>query len=172
MRFPCAKVLGTASASIFLIAQAWHAAGQSEPVAQPIPYSHKIHLALGLKCQQCHPNPDPGAAMTIPAVAKCMECHTTIARDNPAIERLAEFSRNEQPIPWVRVYSVPSWVSWNHRRHLKAGMTCVQCHGDVAQMEVTVEATNVTKMAGCLDCHRAKHASLRCNSCHDLGPGN
>jgi hypothetical protein len=124
-------------------------------VAQPIPYSHKTHAAVGLKCQQCHPNPDPGVAMTIPGVAKCMECHT-------------EFSKIEQPIPWVRVYTVPNWVSWNHRNHLKAGATCEQCHGDVPQMDVMVKATNVTQMAGCLDCHREKHASVRCDSCHDL----
>ena len=138
------------AAGIFRIAQA-----QSEPpaVSQPIPYSHKTHLAVGLKCQQCHPNPDPGAAMTIPAAAKCRECHSTIA---------------DEPIPWVRVYTVPKWVLWNHRTHLKAGATCEQCHGDVAQMDVIVKATNVTKMAGCLDCHRAKHATSSCNSCHDL----
>ena len=142
------------------------------PVAQPIAYSHKTHLALGLKCQQCHPNPDPGAAMTIPAVAKCMDCHATIAKDKPAIQKLAEFFKSGQPIPWVRVYTIPKWVTWNHRSHLKAGTTCEQCHGDVAQMDVMVKATNVTKMAGCLDCHRTKRATVNCDSCHDLGPGN
>ena len=32
--------------------------------AQPLPYSHKKHLALGLRCQQCHTNPSrfPGYA--------------------------------------------------------------------------------------------------------------
>ena len=132
---------------------------QPATVSQPIPYSHKTHLALGLKCQQCHPNPDPGVAMTLPAAAKCMECHTTIGKDKPGIEKLAEFSKAEQPIPWVRVFAIPNWVTWNHRSHLKAGATCEQCHGDVAQMDVMVNATNVTKMAGCVDCHRA-NASL------------
>jgi hypothetical protein len=32
--------------------------------AQPIPYSHKRHLALGLECRQCHVNPDAGEMMT------------------------------------------------------------------------------------------------------------
>ena len=145
---------------------------QPAAVQQPIPYSHKTHLALGLKCQQCHPNPDPGAAMTIPTAARCMECHATIAKDKPAIQKLAEFFKDEQPIPWVRVYTVPKWVSWNHRAHLRAGTTCDACHGDVAQMDVLVQVTNVTKMAGCLDCHRTKHATMKCDSCHDLGPGN
>ena len=42
---------------------------------QPIPYSHKRHLALGLECRQCHVNPDAGEMMTFPATAICMSCH-------------------------------------------------------------------------------------------------
>ena len=33
---------------------------------QPIPYSHKKHLALGLDCKTCHRNPEPGKLMTFP----------------------------------------------------------------------------------------------------------
>src|SRR2546427_7001080 len=36
---------------------------------QPIPYSHKQHIALGLKCGNCHEMPDPGELMGIPAAA-------------------------------------------------------------------------------------------------------
>ena len=43
------------------------------PPEQPIPYSHKQHVALGLKCKDCHTMPDPGELMTIPAAAKCMD---------------------------------------------------------------------------------------------------
>ena len=42
---------------------------------QPIPYSHKTHLAMGLKCANCHTNPDPGEVMGFPAESKCMSCH-------------------------------------------------------------------------------------------------
>src|SRR5579859_1463424 len=73
---------------------------------QPIPYSHKKHLAFGLECKNCHTNPDPGKLMTLPATSKCMECHVTIAKGKPAIEKLAEYSKSKQPIPWVRVYTV------------------------------------------------------------------
>lgn len=147
-------------------------AAQPAPVVQPLPYSHKTHLALGLKCQDCHPNPDPGADMTSPAVAKCMACHASIAKGRPAIQKLAEFSESKQPIPWVRVYTLPDWVTWSHRTHLKTGLRCDACHGDVAQMEIMEKVTNVTTMAGCVDCHRQKKASTDCGSCHDLGPAN
>ena len=40
---------------------------------QPVPYSHKTHLAMGLKCSNCHTNPDPGEVMGFPAESKCMQ---------------------------------------------------------------------------------------------------
>jgi hypothetical protein len=36
---------------------------------QPLPFSHKTHMTLGLVCQTCHTNPDPGTMMTFPATA-------------------------------------------------------------------------------------------------------
>lgn len=30
---------------------------------QLVPYSHKTHLAFGLKCNSCHKNADPGELM-------------------------------------------------------------------------------------------------------------
>jgi hypothetical protein len=139
---------------------------------QPVPFSHKIHVATGMKCSECHPNSDPGAKMMFPAVAKCMACHNTIAPDKPEIQKLTDFARAEKPVPWVRVYALPTWVSWSHRSHLKAGLGCDGCHGGVAQVDIIAKVTNVTKMAGCVDCHRTRSATLDCGSCHDLGPGN
>jgi cytochrome c5 len=71
--------------------------------AQPIPYSHKKHLAFGLECKKCHTNPEPGKLMTFPATSTCMECHVTIAKDKPAIQKLAEYAKSKQAVPWVRV---------------------------------------------------------------------
>jgi len=141
-------------------------ATKSEPPAQPIPYSHKMHLALGMKCQQCHPNPEPGDRMTFPAASKCMACHVMIAKDKPSIQKLAEFAKSSQTIPWVRIYVVSSWVYWNHRSHLEAKMTCEMCHGQVEEMEVMTKVSNVTTMAGCIDCHRKNDASTGCQYCH------
>src|SRR6201987_6223826 len=78
---------------------------------QPIPYSHKQHLALGLTCKDCHLNPEPGNAMGFPPTSKCMTCHQTIKKDSPAVQKLASFDRSKQEVPWVRVYKVPDFVS-------------------------------------------------------------
>ena len=66
------------------------------PPEQPIPYSHKQHLAFGLKCQECHTNPEPGKLMTFPDTAKCMQCHVTIGKDKPSIQKIAAI-RGIQP---------------------------------------------------------------------------
>ena len=137
------------------------------PAAQPIAFSHKTHSATGLKCQECHPNPDPGDHMTLPATSRCMACHTTIAKEKPEIKKLADFAASRKPIPWVRVYSVSAMVYWNHRAHLSAGLQCENCHGQVSRMDTIAKVTNVTTMAGCVDCHREHSAATGCGFCHE-----
>jgi hypothetical protein len=132
---------------------------------QPIPYSHKTHLAVGLTCQVCHTNPEPGKLMTFPVTSKCMQCHAAVAADKPAIQKLASFAKSGATIPWVRVYSVTSGVNWSHRKHLDAGMKCQMCHGDVAQMSTMSEATSVMAMGVCISCHEAHKAPVVCSTC-------
>jgi Cytochrome c7 and related cytochrome c/Cytochrome c3 len=136
------------------------------PPAQPIPYSHKTHLAAGLECKECHTNPEPGRLMTFPATSKCMQCHVTIAKNKPSIQKLAEFSKSQKSIPWVRVYTVLQGVAWTHRTHLQAGVKCETCHGQVAEMDAMSEATSVITMYSCLNCHELNHAKTACDTCH------
>jgi hypothetical protein len=136
------------------------------PPVQPIPYSHKKHLSFGLECKNCHTNPDPGKLMTFPPTSKCMECHVTIAKEKPAVQKLAEYSKSKQQIPWVRVYTVLPGVSWSHRAHLQSSVKCETCHGQVAQTDAMSEVTSVTTMYSCLNCHELNHAKTACDTCH------
>ncbi|HEV2116708.1 MAG TPA: cytochrome c3 family protein [Terriglobales bacterium] len=136
------------------------------PPAQPLPYSHKTHLALKIGCQYCHTNPDPGKMMTYPATSICMTCHQSVAKDSPAIKKLAEFDRAHQTIPWVRVYKVMPGVKWGHRFHLGAGLKCQNCHGPVQEMPAMYERTSVTTMGVCISCHEKNHAKTVCSTCH------
>ena len=143
--------------------------GQTPPPGpvQPLPYSHKTHLALGLQCRTCHVNPDAGKLMTYPDTAICMGCHQTIAVERPPIQELAKYAASNLPIPWVRVYRVPDYVYWRHGTHLEANVPCADCHGPVAERDVIALETTVTTMLGCVTCHDQRQAFTDCISCHE-----
>jgi hypothetical protein len=136
------------------------------PPAQPIPYSHKKHLALGLDCKDCHTNPEPGKLMAFPDTDKCMLCHATVEKEKPSIQKLAGYAKSKQAVPWVRVYTVLPGVAWSHRAHLDAGVKCETCHGQVREMEAMSEVTSVTTMYSCLHCHEMNQAKTACDTCH------
>lgn len=133
---------------------------------QPVPYSHKTHLAIGLQCQRCHTNPEPGNLMTFPASTTCMNCHAVIDKDKPAIMKLAALAKPNQPVPWVRIYQLTPGVTWSHRKHLQASMACGMCQGDVAQLDAMAQTTSVTSMASCIGCHASNKAQTTCIACH------
>ncbi len=137
------------------------------PPEQPLPFSHKLHTAQGLRCAQCHPIPGNGDFATLPATSVCMGCHQSVRKDSPQITKLAGFHRENQLIPWRPVYRIPEWISFNHRKHLAAGqVSCETCHGPVAQRDALARERDIS-MQACMDCHRARNASNECIVCHD-----
>ena len=143
-----------------------------EPPEQPLPYSHKTHLALGLDCTNCHTNPEPGNLMTFPATTKWMGCHRTKATNKPSIQKLTAYWKSGETILWVRVYKVLPGVTWSHRKHLAAGIKCQMCYGQVAEIDRMSEATSVTTMGVCLNCHKDHGAPSVCATCHSWPPAN
>ncbi len=143
------------------------AAAASAP-AQPIPFSHRKHVGMQLPCSFCHTNPDHGVQMTLPPVSTCMACHTSVATDKPAIQKLTEIAKSGKQVPWVQVYGVPGFVFWSHDPHTQAKVDCGSCHGDVAKMDAIYRATNVTTMGGCVECHKQRAGPTGCMSCHEV----
>src|SRR5258708_35424116 len=74
---------------------------------QPIPFSHRVHIAKGLDCKGCHPVPEPGDFATIPETAKCMACHRTVKKESASIQRLAALHEQNKPVEWRRGYRRP-----------------------------------------------------------------
>lgn|SRR5487761_1932771 len=141
-------------------------AGKPAP-EQPLPFSHRNHAGdLKLKCRMCHPNAAPGETMQIAKPAVCMQCHSAIKTDSPAIQKLAAFAKNDREIRWARVYEIPSYVNFSHKPHLDAGASCEDCHGPVAARETLSREGDIT-MGGCMNCHRAKKVSIDCTFCHE-----
>jgi len=142
-------------------------AGKAAPV-QPIPFNHKTHMADGkTTCDSCHAPRGEGATLALPQAVSCMKCHNTVATDNPDVKRLAEIAKNEDPIQWVRVYRVPSFVTFNHKTHTDAGSKCEDCHGPVAERTAIAQEKD-TNMASCIGCHATKGAKATCDTCHAI----
>lgn len=136
------------------------------PPRQPVPYSHKLHLAMGLACKNCHTNPDPGEMMGIPTVKVCMGCHKTIKTDSPHIQKLARHAEEKTEPEWARVYQIPSYVFFSHRVHTAWGAKCETCHGPVATRDALWREVSIA-MGNCMDCHRTNKASNDCTFCHE-----
>jgi hypothetical protein len=144
---------------------------------QPIPYSHKLHAGvLKIPCQYCHSGVLKARQAGIPPVAKCMNCHTVTKTDTQSIKQLTAIYNAGTPMRWQRIHSLPSYVFFDHRPHVHAGILCQTCHGEAENMEV-VEQKMSMRMANCLGCHRDPQAALprdskikkgaeHCNACH------
>ena len=140
----------------------WHPA----PV-QPIAFPHKTHLANGLKCETCHAGVTEGPSAGIPDVRFCMSCHGVIAKDRPEIKKVAAYLASGQDIPWQRVYdySPSAHVRFNHAPHIRAGVQCSSCHGDMTQQTTASRVVNLN-MGYCLNCHTQRKVSVDCTTCH------
>jgi len=134
---------------------------------QPIAFPHSKHIANGVACTTCHVGVDKGAVAGIPSVKLCMTCHEFFATDRPEIKKLAASFNSGRDISWQRVYGFArsAHVKFNHSPHIRAGIDCSRCHGDVASMTVVVRAVDIN-MGFCTKCHREKQASTDCVTCH------
>jgi ribosomal protein L22 len=111
--------------------------------------------------------PEPGDHATFPATARCMACHVEIKKDSEAIQKLADYHKKQEAVPWKRVYRVPEYVFFSHKVHVtKAKAACETCHGPVRDRDA-MRKEKETSMAVCMDCHKASGASIGCDYCHE-----
>lgn len=133
---------------------------------QPIAFPHTIHVSkLNLPCKFCHLYVDISRHAGGPPVEKCMSCHKSIATEREEIRKLTRHYEEKEPIAWNRVYFLPEHVYFSHKRHVKAGVDCVNCHGQVGAMK-RIRRVSSLKMGWCVSCHRARGAPRDCATCH------
>ena len=134
--------------------------------AAPIAFSHEAHVgAAGLDCQFCHAYARRGPVAGLPPLSRCAGCHRFVLPDSPDVARLlARFDAGE-PLAWPRVHDLPDHVRFTHKRHVRAGIACSACHGDVGRMQLAEQAEPLT-MGWCVSCHEAQQASIDCLTCH------
>ena len=139
---------------------------------QPINFSHKLHAGkLGMNCLYCHYGAEKSPVSNIPAVGTCMGCHKIAATDRPEIQKLTAYFTTGTPVRWRQVHRLPDHVKFNHKRHVRAGVACQQCHGPVQEMARVYQYSSL-KMGWCLSCHRQRMndpqspAPMDCVVCH------
>ncbi len=134
---------------------------QLVPRAQDVPFSHRHHVSgLGVDCRYCHTSVEESAFAGIPPTETCMTCHSQIWTEAPMLEPVRASYRDETPLEWNRVHDLPDFAYFNHSIHLKKGVGCVTCHGQVDQMPL-VHQENTLHMGWCLECHRNPERYVR-----------
>jgi mono/diheme cytochrome c family protein len=155
---------------------------------QPIHYSHRIHAGSnGIDCNYCHSSARVSKHSGIPSLNVCMNCHKNIAEVSDTTAT-AEYSKDfydkeiaklykavgwdkdnqkytgiTQPVKWVRIHNLPSFVYFNHSQHVTvAGVACQTCHGPVETYEIQKQFAPLT-MSWCIDCHRKTQVKMEGN---------
>ena len=154
-------------------------------IEQPIAFPHDVHAGTNqIPCMYCHTSADRSVDAGIPAVQVCAGCHIPggvpmIAADSPGVKLLAQYWREQKPIPWKRIYDLPDHAHFPHMRHVNADVQCQECHGPVetmSEIEVWdggtanrrygVAKPNTLQMGWCVDCHRERQVRTDCFVCH------
>lgn len=125
-------------------------------------FNHQLHAGkLGMDCRYCHTKVEQSPEANIPNVATCMGCHAEghlnseiEQRIGPKVAFVRENYEANRSIQWRRVHKLPDYVrNFPHNAHLKAGVSCYSCHGQITAMPEVFQHESLS-MGWCLDCHR------------------
>lgn len=133
---------------------------------QPIPFSHRVHAGVkNINCRYCHPYVERSIHPGLPPVEKCLHCHNYIITQHPEILKEHNYFNTGTPTPWRKVNYLAEHVLFNHQRHIKKDIDCLECHGAIETMDRI--KGKIFYMEFCIDCHREKKANLDCwLACH------
>jgi predicted CXXCH cytochrome family protein len=149
---------------------------QFTTVEQPVEFDHRHHVRDdGIACLYCHSGAESQANAGIPSTALCMGCHGQIWPRSELLAPVRESYFSGTPISWKRVYALPDFVYFHHGVHVRGGIDCARCHGQVQDMARVYRVPPLT-MAWCLDCHRDPPGAVNhgydltslttCSACH------
>jgi hypothetical protein len=136
---------------------------------QPIAFNHKKHTEQGLGCDTCHKYYKTQTFSGMPDIAACLECHKEAITQSPEEEKIRQFAKRGEAIPWKQIYHEPDHVFYSHRRHVVlAKIECQTCHGGIAQSEKPPAKPFVRMTMGwCMNCHGKNKVTNDCLACHE-----
>ncbi len=166
---------------------------------QPIGFSHYLHSGqLNIDCQYCHFEARKSIHGGVPPLQTCMGCHVQVKTYSPQVQKIHEHwcgkpkctvakdeyglpipDPNGSPPEWSKVHDLPDYVYFAHNRHVRGGVQCTECHGQVKlqgtyeikpiagdpegrtyrEVENVMIRESTLQMGWCLNCH-AEHPSI------------
>ena len=85
---------------------------------------------------------------------------------NAEIAKLRAYADSAQSIRWARVYKISEHAHFPHMRHVNAGVSCQECHGNVQQQPRVFAVNDVNNMGWCTACHMRRGVTRDCTACH------
>ena len=145
-RLPLLVLVGLALVGTAVVAGVWYYFTPKytrvgyQPI-QPVAFSHAVHVGqVGMDCRYCHSAVEESWYSNVPAASSCMNCHNQVLKESPKLELVRQSAATGEPIPWVQVHKVPDYVYFNHSVHVRRGISCVECHGPIHQMDEVYHA--------------------------------
>ncbi len=154
-------VVGGFSLIAALLYRSGYYTNVGEAQQQPVPFSHQHHVAgLGIDCRYCHTSVEQSSFAGLPPTSTCMTCHSQVWNTSPMLAPVRESFQTNTPIQWNRVNAIPQFAYFNHSIHIRQGIGCATCHGQVDQMPL-MRKENSLYMEWCIGCHRAPEKEVR-----------
>lgn len=151
-------------------------------LALAAPFSHRVHLQLGLDCLKCHPTAPASqspADNNLPVEQTCKPCHSEPRTINaPRATTVTRFSHarhvklgNPAPVILAAIRGKTYLAASSDK--LVAGLTaattsCTACHRGLDKSD-HVDASAYPAMADCLVCHPKIDPPFSCEQCHSPG---
>jgi predicted CXXCH cytochrome family protein len=144
------------------------------------PFSHRLHLGMGLECLTCHPGAAGSAKVEdnlLPTKQVCLGCHEQMEVPAPPTTNLAKFSHAlhlkmgdvapflAAAIDHKNYFEIPGGDTLWIRSHLNSHNPCQACHRGMTESE-SVTRANMPQMPDCLVCHTVIEAPFSCWDCH------
>lgn len=135
-----------------------------DPAPRLTTFNHRVHVAEGMGCEDCHELSEKAAGMPDPEF--CADCHESPG--SPAYEEwIAKRKRPDGKVVFSKtVLSSYGDVVFSHETHKERDINCKDCHGPVGET-TSLRADAIPDMADCEYCHSGDKApAYSCSKCH------
>jgi hypothetical protein len=130
----------------------------------PFAFSHRLHVAEGLECADCHAGAQDTDQPGMPAQSQCALCHQDIDAKKPPERQIATLF-DGAGYRAARANRLDAEVLFSHQKHVASAKECAACHTGIETNDVVEPHASIT-MSVCVACHTQQKAPNECASCH------